>query len=216
MPGFSHLLTDFLDRFQHLGWPGVFAYGFSLVIAQMLLLPLSPAAVAAGSGFGFWKGWVAISIGCNVGATVNFLLARYFARDAIARRLRSHEKFRLIDEAIASEGWKIITLLRFCPMPFGLTNYAYGLTAIGFWPYLLATFATTIPANCFFVWLGVSARQSLAAANGHAKNPGEFVILGVGLLAAFAALTYITKIANAAVAKSRLATAPGEAPSGLS
>ena len=111
--------------------------------------------------------------------------------------------FRSIDGAVGREGWKIIALLRLCPIPFGLANYAYGLTAIGFWPYFLATFFAIIPANCFFVWLGTSAHHGLAAATGaeHARHPGEYAFLAVGLIAFFLVLRHITKLAKAAVAK---------------
>lgn len=196
-------LLAWLDQFQHLGWPGVFAYAGGIVLLQLVGIPLSPFALGAGGVFGFWQGLIALTIGTNAGAAVNFLISRHLARDAVNRWLGHHEKFRLIDRAIGREGWKIIALLRLCPMPFGLANYAYGLTAIGFWPYFLATFVAIIPANCFFVWLGFSAHHGLAAAAGaeHAKHPGEYVFVAVGLIAAFFALRHITNLARAAVAK---------------
>ena len=209
-----HRLTDLLlqyhDKFAHLGWFGVFAYSVGIVLLQMIGIPLSPAAIGAGGVFGFWQGFVAITLGTNTGAAVNFLIARYLARRTVHRWLGHHEKFRLIDTAVGREGWKIIALLRFCPLPFGFANYAYGLTAIAFWPYMLATFFAIIPANCFFVWLGVSAHQGLAAAAGaqHAKHPGEYVFLAVGLVAAFLALRHITKLAKAAVAKTDATAEP--------
>ena len=202
-----HRLTDLLrdshDKFQQFGWLGVLAYALAVVLLQMVIVPLSPVALAAGAGFGFWKGFVAITLGTNTGAAINFLISRHLARNAVQRWLGHHEKFRLIDSAVAREGWKIIALLRFCPIPFGLANYAYGLTAIGFWPYFLATFFAIIPANCFIVWLGSSAHHSLAAATGaeQARHPGEYVFLAVGLIAAFLVLRHITKLAKAAVAK---------------
>ena len=203
MPQLTASLLAWLEQFQHLGWPGVFAYASGIVLLQLVGFPLSPFAIGAGSAFDFWRGFVAITIGTNAGAAVNFLISRHLARNAVNRWLGHHEKFRLIDTAISREGWKIIALLRLCPMPFGLANYAYGLTAIGFWPYFLATFVAIIPANCFFVWLGASAHHGLAAAAGaeQAKNPGEYVIVAVGLVAAFFALRHITKLAKAAVAK---------------
>ncbi len=196
-------LLHWLEQFQSLGFPGVLAYAGAVVLLQLVCIPLSPFGLAAGGAFGFWQGLVAITIGTNAGGAVNFLISRHLARNAVQRWLGHHEKFRLIDSAIGREGWKIIALLRLCPMPFGIANYAYGLTAIGFWPYFLATFFAIIPANCFFVWLGSSARHSLAAAAGaeHAKHPGEYVFLVVGLVAFFFALRHITKLAKAAVAK---------------
>jgi uncharacterized membrane protein YdjX (TVP38/TMEM64 family) len=206
----SALLHDLLSRLdqwhdtlQSLGWLGVLGYAIGLVVLQMIFIPLSVFGIAAGAIFGFWKGIIAITIGTNIGSVVNFLLARYVARTAVTRYLAHHEKFRLIDAAIGREGGKIIALLRLCPMPFGLANYAYGLTAVRFWPYFIATFLAIIPANCFFVWLGATAHEGLSAATGtgHARHPGEYVLLGVGLIAGFCALNYIARVAKAAVSK---------------
>jgi uncharacterized membrane protein YdjX (TVP38/TMEM64 family) len=110
-----------------------------------------------------------------------------------------NEKFRLIDAAVGREGWKIIALLRLCPLPFGLANYCYGLTAIRLWPYSVATFFAIIPANCFFVWLGASTHAFTGGK--HAAHPGEKILLVIGLAAGFCALSYITRLAKAAVEK---------------
>ena len=83
--------------------------------------------------------YLGLMLGCALGASVNFLISRHLARERVARWLGSHEKFRLIDDAIGREGWKIVLLLRFVPIPFGLANYCYGLTPVRFWPYLAAT-----------------------------------------------------------------------------
>ena len=183
-----------------MGW---LAYVGGIVVLQMFLAPLSPVAVAAGAIFGFRDGFLAITAGTNLGAALNFFLSRYVARGAVTRYLAHHEKFRLIDAAIGREGGKIVALLRLCPLPFGLANYAYGLTAVRFWPYMIATFCAIIPGNIFFVWLGVSAHEGLSVATGasRARHPGEYALLGVGLVAFFCALRYITKLAKAAVAK---------------
>jgi uncharacterized membrane protein YdjX (TVP38/TMEM64 family) len=196
--------TSWNDAFQRLGFLGWLAYVFGMVVLQMFFVPLSPVGIGAGAIFGFRAGVLAMTIGTNLGAAVNFLIARYVARKVVMRYLAHHEKFRVIDAAVGREGGKIVALLRFCPLPFGLANYAYGLTAVRFWPYMLATFLAIIPANCFFVWLGATAQEGLAAAAGTARprHPGEYVLLAIGLLAAFGALVYITRVAKAALAKS--------------
>jgi uncharacterized membrane protein YdjX (TVP38/TMEM64 family) len=205
-------LDQWHDTLQQLGWIGVLGYALALVVLQMVFVPLAPFAVASGAIFGFWKGVLAITIGTNAGAVINFLLSRYVARNAVNRYLAHHEKFRLIDAAVGREGGKIVALLRLCPLPFGLCNYAYGLTSIGFWPYTIATFLAIMPANCFFVWLGASAHDGLSAAMGpgRERHPGEYVLLGIGLVAGFGALNYIARVAKAAVSKG--APAPDEAP----
>jgi uncharacterized membrane protein YdjX (TVP38/TMEM64 family) len=196
-------LTSSQDFFRQLDWLGVVLFAVAIVLAQMVIAPLSPLALAAGLIFGLGRGWVAITLGTGLGAAINFLISRHVARNAIARRLANNEKFRLIDAAIGREGWKIVALLRFAPMPFGLANYAYGLTAIPFWPYLLATIVAIIPANTLIVWLGATAHAGLAVATGaeRPRHPAEYVLLGVGIVAAFLALRHITRLARAAVAQ---------------
>ena len=203
MPDFSQWLISSESYFHQLGWWGVFLFAGGIVVAQMFIAPLSPLALTSGMIFGFGRGWVAVALGTGLGAAVNFLVSRYLARGPIARKLENNEKFRLIDDAIGREGWKIVALLRFVPMPFGLANYAYGLTAIRFWPYLFASIAAIVPANTFLVYVGHTAHAGLAAASGtaRARHPGEYVLLAVGLIAAFFALRHISRIARNAIAE---------------
>ncbi len=203
MSSFIQWLTSSQDFFTQRGWMGVLLFAGAIVVVQMFIAPMSPVALAAGFGFGFGRGWIAITVGTALGAAVNFLISRYAARGPVARRLEKNEKFRLIDAAIGKEGWKIVFLLRFVPMPFGLANYAYGLTSIPFWSYLLASVVAIIPANTFLVYLGHTAHAGLAVASGteRPRHPGEYVLLAVGVVAAFVALRHITKIARTAVAQ---------------
>ena len=199
-------LVQFLERLQQsihgMGALGIFAFAGIFVIAQMLIVPVAPLGLAFGLFFGFTQGWLGLMLGCAVGASINFLISRHLARKAVTRWLGSNEKFRMIDSAVAREGWKIVALLRFVPVPFGLANYCYGLTPVGFWPYLAATCVAIIPANSLFVWMGSTFNGNLASlvGKGRPHHPLEYVFLGVGVLAALIALRYVAKIAKAAVA----------------
>ena len=116
-------LTESQQFFHNLGWMGVLLFAGITVGIQLFLAPLSPVAIAGGLIFGLTRGLIAMEIGTSIGIAVNFLIARYVARDAIAHRLAKHEKFKLIDAAIGREGGKIVFLLRFCPIPLGLSNF---------------------------------------------------------------------------------------------
>lgn len=203
MTALTHWLVTSQEFFHRLGWLGIVAYAALIVLVQLCLAPLAPLAVAGGFIFGLGGGFAAITLGTGSGAAINFLISRHLARDAIAHRIEKHEKFRLIDAAIGREGWRIIAMLRFCPIPYGFANYAYGLTAIPFWPYLIATLLAIIPGNVFFVWLGASAQVGLDAVlgSGRQRHPIEYVMLGVGLLAGLSAMIYTGKIARAALAR---------------
>jgi uncharacterized membrane protein YdjX (TVP38/TMEM64 family) len=189
--------------FQQLGWMGVLLFALVMAVAALGMAPLSIFAIAAGIIFGGWRGFLAIEIGTAISAALNFLLARYVARAPIQRRMEKNPKFRAIDAAIGREGAKLVALLRFIPMPFGLMNYLLGLTAIRFWPYLGASLSAIWVGNAVFAYLGATAHASIVAVTGQGRphHPMETVLMVVGLIAAFTAMLYVTKIARAAEAR---------------
>lgn len=205
-------LTDWLassEQFFHqLGWFGIFAYALLMAAAGLVAAPLSVFAVTAGAIFGPIRGFLAIEMATVLSAAANFLIARYVARGPILARVSRNPKFGAIDQAIGREGWKIVALLRCVPIPFGFMNYALGLTAIPFWQYLVATALAIIPGNIFFAWLGATAHAGLTAATGAGRphHPMETVFMVVGLVAAFSAMFYVTKVAKAAVARAGIET----------
>ena len=199
-------LVQFLERLQQsiqdMHGLGIFAFAGIFVLAQMLMVPVAPLGMAFGFFFGFTQGSLGLMLGCAIGASINFLITRHLARAAVTRWLGTNEKFRMIDSAVGREGWKIIALLRFVPIPFGLANYCYGLTPVRFWPYLAATCAAIIPANSLFVWMGSTAQGSLSSlvGKGRPHHPLEYVFLGVGVIAAILVLRYVANVARKAVA----------------
>jgi uncharacterized membrane protein YdjX (TVP38/TMEM64 family) len=199
-------LVQFLERLQQsihdMNGLGLLAFAGIFVAAQLVMVPVAPLGMAFGLFFGFVQGSLGLMLGCAVGASINFLISRHLARAAVTRWLGANEKFRMIDSAVAREGWKIVALLRFVPIPFGLANYCYGLTPVRFWPYLAATCVAIIPANSLFVWMGSTFHGSLSSlvGKGRPHHPLEYVFLGVGIVAAVIALRYVAKVARAAVA----------------
>ena len=199
---FIHWLESLQSSLIALGWVGLFAFALIFAATQMAaIIPGSPIAMAAGFFFGFGKGWVALTMGCALSAAINFLISRHVARAAIHRRVSGHSKFILIEDAIARGGWKIIALLRFVPIPFGIANYAYGITPVRFWPYYGATMLAIIPANSLFVSMGATFNGSLATlfSKDRPHSPLEIALPIVGVIAAFFAFRYISKLAHAAV-----------------
>src|SRR5258707_13039404 len=104
------LLKAALEWIGKLGpWGPVIFVGL-YVVATVLFVPGSALTLGAGAVFGVVLGTVCVSIGATLGATAAFLVGRYLARDAIARRVEKKEKFATIYRAVADEGWKIVLL----------------------------------------------------------------------------------------------------------
>jgi uncharacterized membrane protein YdjX (TVP38/TMEM64 family) len=178
-----------------LGWWGPVAFGMMYVVATVLFMPGSVLTLAAGAIFGLWLGVLLASLAATTGAGLAFLIARYLARDRVSRWARERPTFDAIDRAIGEGGWKIVALLRLSPViPFNLQNYLYGLTPIGFWPYLLTSWLAMLPGTLMYVYLGHIA--GIAVTGTRDRTMAEWVALGVGFVATIAVTVYITRLAK--------------------
>jgi len=152
-------LENYLRSLGSLGTPGILVFVLSFAGLSMLGLPLIPFAVMGGILFGFVGGMTWVVAGSTLGAAAGFLVSRSVARERVARLVSRNPKLVMIDQAIQREGWKIIALLRMCPLPFGFSNYAYGLTNVSFRHYLGATVIGILPGETVFVCLGAAGRE---------------------------------------------------------
>ena len=186
-----------------MGTVGILVFIIVYALATVLMAPGSILTIGAGFVFGLWKGFLAAWVGATLGAALAFLVARFVARDKIEAIARRNEKFRKIDNAIGKQGAKLIFLLRLSPViPFNLSNYFYGLTAVKFWPYVVASWLGMIPGTFLYVYIGVASKAAAAAtAGGEAIKHGwqYWTFLGVGLVATVIVTIWVTKIARDAL-----------------
>ena len=100
--------------------------------------------------------------GTTVGGVLAFLTVRYLLADRLHRLLIHSPKLRVIANAIDSESFRIVALLRFgSPIPNAVQNYFFGLTRIGLWPYVVASFLFSIPQMALYMYLGSVGRGIL-------------------------------------------------------
>jgi len=171
------------------------------VVACVLFIPGSILTLSAGFLFGVVRGSIYVSVAATLGATLAFLIGRYFARQWVAARLANYPKFKAVDEAVAREGWKIVALTRLSPVfPFNLLNYAFGLTNGGVRDYVLASWAGTLPGTILYVYLGSLAGDlSRVATGGTQRSAAEWALDAIGLLATIAVTVYVTRVSNCAL-----------------
>jgi uncharacterized membrane protein YdjX (TVP38/TMEM64 family) len=173
------------------------------VMACVFMLPGLILTMGAGAVFGVVNGLLLVSLSSTVGATAAFLVGRYLAREMVARRVSGNATFSAMDEAVASEGWKIVVLTRLSPVfPFNLLNYVFGLTRVSIRDYVLASWIGMIPGTAMYVYLG-SLAGSLAelgtTAGGRTHTAAEWGLYAVGLIATVAVTVVITRIARRAL-----------------
>jgi len=200
----QHWLRNFNDWVGQMGIAGLFIFIGVYAVATVLLAPGAILTIGAGFAFGFWKGFLAVSAGATLGASLAFLVARFIARDKVEAIARRNKTFRNIDNAIGKQGAKLVFLLRLSPViPFNVSNYFYGLTGVKFWSYVLASWIGMMPGTFLYVYIGTAGKAAVAAAGGEAVKQGwqYWTFMSVGLAATIIVTIWVTRIARESLKK---------------
>ena len=200
-------LTEFNQWIAQLGILGVVLFMAVYIVATVLFFPASVLTIGAGFVFGVLAGTVIVSVSATIGAALAFLIARYLARGKIEQKVSSNQKFKQIDRAIGEQGAKLVFLLRLSPLiPFNVSNYFYGLTAVRFWPYVLASWIGTFPGTLLYVYLGAAGKAGLTAAAGQSsgRSAWEYLLFSLGLVATVVVTVWVTRIARRELSKSEV------------
>lgn len=129
-------------------------------VATVLVLPSTALNLTGGAIFGPWLGTLWTSIAAVIAAVVAFAFTRTVGRDLVARRLAG--RWQAMDAEMSQGGLFYMFAIRLLPIiPYGLVNFAAGLTSIQFRDYLLGTIIGTIPGVLPFVMLGSSGLQAM-------------------------------------------------------
>lgn len=203
------VLPRFAEYVQSRGAMGSALFVLAYAGACVAFAPASLLTLAAGAIFGFVRGVALVFTAAVIGSVAAFLIARYLARDAVARRVERDPRFASLDRAIGIDGRRIVFLLRLSPIfPFSLLNYALGLTGVRLRDYLLASVGM-LPGTALYVYYGRVAGDVAAAASGApvARGASYYAVLGVGLLATIVVSTIVARAARAALTRATEAAA---------
>lgn len=110
----------------------------------VLWLPATPFNAAGAFIFGKVTGTLCNIVGATLGATLSFVLGRYFLRNFAKGMLRG--KLDELDRRAEKHGFSLVFYLRIVWFPFILLNYGAGATRIRFGDYFWGTFLGTMPA----------------------------------------------------------------------
>lgn len=197
------LLPRFAEWLAGLGPAAPLVFAAVYIAATVLLVPGSLLTLAGGALFGVLRGTVIVLVSATLGASAAFLIARYLARERVARRVQRDERFAAIDRGIGASGLKIVVLLRLSPVvPFNLLNYALGITSVRLVDYLVGC-AAMLPGTLLYVYYGrvIGDIAALAAGARPARGASYYLFLGVGLLATILVTALLTRLARRELAR---------------
>jgi uncharacterized membrane protein YdjX (TVP38/TMEM64 family) len=179
---------------------GAVFYTAAYLPVAILMMPAILLTLGAGFAFGLVEGFFVAWIGSTAGAAAAFLIGRYAARERVARAIATRgPRYAAIDRAIGKKGARIVFLLRLSPLvPYVVSNYFYGLTAIPFGPYVVATAAGMAPLTFLYVSLGAAAREVVGDPSGPA-GAWKWTLIVVGVVVTLAATLYARTIVKKAI-----------------
>jgi uncharacterized membrane protein YdjX (TVP38/TMEM64 family) len=198
---FLQWMVDFIHWAKGMGATGGAIYAVFYIAGTALFFPGLPLTLGAGFLYGAVIGTLVVSPASVAGATLAFLIARYFARDWVTRRLKKYPQAAAIDRAIEKNGFKAVVLLRLQPvLPFNILNYALGLTSIRLRDYMLASWIGMFPATVLYVYLGSVMNDISDLLRGRPKSgvAGRFLLWG-GLAAIVVLVWWLGRIAKKAL-----------------
>ena len=150
--GFGGNIEELQQWIQSLGVWGPIAFFVIYLGAVIATIPGTIFGVIAGAIFGSVIGVILISIASTIGASLTFLIARYFARDIVARWLSKNKTMKRLDQLTEDHGVFIVGLTRLIPLfPFTLLNYGFGLTKVSFKTYVFWSWLCMLPGTIIVV-----------------------------------------------------------------
>jgi uncharacterized membrane protein YdjX (TVP38/TMEM64 family) len=150
--GFGQDIQKLQHWIQTQGIWGPVAFFFIYLGSVIATIPGTIFGVIAGGLFGSLVGVILISISSTIGASICFLIARYFARDSITGWLSKNKTMKRLDELTEEQGMMIVGLTRLIPLfPFTLLNYGFGLTKVSFKTYLFWSWLCMLPGTIIVV-----------------------------------------------------------------
>lgn len=171
--GIEELLRDIDGWIHDLGPWGPVVFIIIYIIAVVVTFPASILTIAAGPLFGVFWGVIIVSIASTIGASLSFLIGRYFARDATRRWLSKTDMFQRLEMLTDEHGAFIVALVRLVPLfPFNLVNYGFGLTKVPFRTYVLYSWFCMLPFTVVFV-----AGAEIAMSLSHGEVPWLLILL---------------------------------------
>ena len=137
------------------------AYIGLFTLLPAFFFPVAVLALAGGLLFGLIWGSLYTFLGAILNCTLMFLLARYAGREKVAQLIEkklSHLWRRRLAGLNSGRGFLLLVILRLIPaVPYNLINYAFGLTAMSYRTYILASAIGIIPGTLAFINIGDKA-----------------------------------------------------------
>jgi len=136
------------------------AYGPLIFIGLYAVRPLilfSALLLTIGAGFLFGPVWgvVLTVVGANIGASIAYLIGRYFGQGVLESSNEEGWVQRYADR-LRNNSFETVLTMRFIFLPYDLVNYLAGFLKVRYTAFIFATILGSLPGTIAFVLFGAS------------------------------------------------------------
>ena len=158
------------------GLAPVIAVVGSAVLAAAVV-PRTLLALVGGAVFGWVSGTTYMLLGVTLGAGLAFLVGRLLGRPFVRSRMAG--RLAEVERAVSRRALLAVTVARLIPLvPFGISNYLFGASAVRPRTFLLGTVVGAAPATVAYAALGSATAHGNTA--GITLSGIAVATLGVG------------------------------------
>jgi uncharacterized membrane protein YdjX (TVP38/TMEM64 family) len=154
------------------GWTILWALTF--ISAFPPLIGYSTTVTIAGFVYGFPNGWFIVASATVCGSLASFLACRTVLSAYVHRLVGKDKRFEALALTLKHDGLKILCMIRFCPLPYSLSNAAMS-TFPTVHPLSFAL-ATLIASPKLLIHVFIGSRLASIAENGGKMDAGTKAI----------------------------------------
>ncbi len=162
---------SFVEWMHGQGASAIVIFAVAYIVAAVVLIPGSVLTLGAGFVYGTVWGTLLVVPASVAAAVIAFAISRRFGRNWVATRVQQNPKLAALDRAIGRSGFKITLLVRLSPIiPFGLLNYALGVSEVRFRDYFTASAIGMLPGTIAYVYLGSLVTSATELGSGAGRS----------------------------------------------
>lgn len=201
-------LIELRGLLEHAGAFGPLALLVLYVVVNLALIPGALVMMVAGAVLSPSVALATMSLGTALAAAAGFVVARHVAHGPIERAARRSPRLEALREAMADGGFGMLVLLRMTPVvPYGFSNYVFGLTPVRLGPFVVASWIAMIPTVVLYTLLGHTGGESLVALQSGLElsgdGPFDIVLIALGFALRWVGVLYVARRTRQRLAKKR-------------
>jgi uncharacterized membrane protein YdjX (TVP38/TMEM64 family) len=144
------------------GW--TILWGIAFLTAFPPIIGYSTCVTLAGFVYGVGEGWLILASATIVGSTCSFLVSRSVLRRYVERLIANDKRFTALTLTLKHDGLKLLCMIRFCPLPYSLSNGA--ISTIPSVHPLMYGLATAIVSPKLLIHVFIGSRLRAIGENG--------------------------------------------------